>query len=470
MSNILYSGFDTLVFSTTKFHIQNSLDFSNYKAFAGEERNKEYAFEYGIDKEMIIDGVRKNMQGFSVFLMRSTSFNPFAWSFYDKDKLFLFNVVYSEFKMIFQVKVLAKAFMKYKSFTALKYILQDKLSLFGITLDEMKVKRIDYAVDIKYQKKKINIWSKRKNFLESGLYTRYSSLLKPSRKDYYTKDYGKEVGVYTTGFYVGSKSVLLRTYDKVLESLEKYDENPSKNETLLMNYYPKSTLIDNEFNCEVQKYNTDLNYWNLLLLETYLNDKVQVVRFEYQLKDTYISNKFETVADLNIEDVKCLLEHTFKNHSGFMPKNLDKVKQEKAIPSYERDVQLYIDHLSDNDGSISIISKLESDIDRSINRSVRLIGSQLVNIASKMSQKYEKLFGFSEEEKLLNHYYKFIKEKISEKLFNKYTGEYFKVGYIDKMYSDFKVMFSHKKFRTGILDFIEFEEYKGNYRDSLIIS
>jgi len=451
MREILYSGFDTLVFSTKEFHVDDIGLFSDSKNLAGLENNKLYGFSYDPTCNVIIDGDWKDIKGNCEYLMRSTSFNPFAWSFYDVDRLFLFNVVFSETKKIFQVKVLAEAFMKYKSFTALKKVLQEKLEPFGIDLNRMKVKRLDYAVDVSYKKKKIDIWSKRNGFLSSGLTSHYSSLLRPAMKNFYIQDFGSGIGSVTTGFYVGSKSVLLRVYDKVLESIMKYSDNKRKSETILNHYYKKNKLIDHEVGTEFDKKNIDIQYWNNLLLEEYLKDDYQVVRFEFQLKGSYLENKFQFVEDLDIEDVKCLVKYSFTHHSGITPKNLEVVQEDykNARRVYEKDVQFYVDSL-ENSGSVNIIKKLESDIENSIIRSVRMIFSNLANLGEKMSMKNGELATNYEVRQYLARFQK-----------------YYDVVFYDKMWSNEKVLFSLKKYRNDLLSFIQYDEYKKEYNFAL---
>ena len=451
MREILNSNFDTLVFSTKEFHIDNIGLFSDSKSLAGLENNKLYGFSYDVDSKNIIDGDWKDINGHCEYLMRSTSFNPFAWSFYDVDKLFLFNAVFSETKKIFQVKILAEAFMQYKSFTALKKVLQDKLEVFGIDLENMKVKRLDYAVDIAYKKKKISIWSNRSGFLSSGLNSHYSSLLRPAKKNFYLEDFGEGIGTVTTGFYVGSKSVLLRVYDKVLESLMKYGENKRKSETILNHYYKKDKLMDREVGIEFDKKNIDIGYWNNLLLEEYLKDDYQVVRFEFQLKGDYLENKFKYVSDLNYEDVKCLVKFSFTHHSGITPKNTEAIKKDykNTVRIYEKDVQCYIDSL-ENEGSINIIQKLDSEIDNSIIRSVRMIFSNLANLGEKMSIKNGEVTSNYEVREYLARFQK-----------------YYDMVFYSKMWSNEKVMFSLKKYRNNILSFVEYDDFKEQYNFAL---
>jgi len=452
MRELLNSNYDTLVFTTKEFFVDNIGLFAESKTLAGLENNKLYGFSYDVDKNMMIDGNWKDLKGHCEYLMRSTSFNPFAWSFYDTEKLFLFNVVFSETKKIFQVKVLAEAFIKYKSFSALKKVLQDKLEVFGVDLENMKVKRLDYAVDIAYKKKKIDIWANRKGFLSSGLTSHYSSLLRPAKKNYYSEDFGGEIGTVTTGFYVGSQSVLLRVYDKVLESLMKYSENKRKCETVLNHYYKKDRLLDRGVGIEFDKKNIDIQYWNNLLLEEYLKDDYQVVRFEFQLKGNYLENKFKYVSDLNYEDVKCLVKFSFTHHSGITPKNFDAVKEDykNTIRVYEKDVQFYVDSL-ENEGSINIIQKLDSEIDNSIIRSVRMIFSNLANLGEKMSVKHGEVVTNYDVRQYLSTF-----------------QNYYDLVFYNKMWSNEKVMFSLRKYRNNILDFIEYDDFKEEYNLSLI--
>lgn len=101
---LLYNGLDTLEVSTSDFIIKNVELFNESKELAKEIPTKEYPFEY----EAYIKSNEK-MES-SCFIMKSTSFNPFAWSFYDKDKKFLFSSVFSDKKKNFKVRILSKAF------------------------------------------------------------------------------------------------------------------------------------------------------------------------------------------------------------------------------------------------------------------------------------------------------------------------------------------------------------------------
>ncbi len=459
---ILYNGFDTLVFSTTDFYLHDKDEFYKQKELAGNEQLKEVPFMYSVDGKYFSDkyeGGEKvtkifNLKGNQGFIMKSKSYNPFAWTFNDKDKKYQFSVVWAEdgknIKKIFQVKILAKTFFC-TPWKKIKEELQEIVSVFGIELGRMKVKRIDWATDIRFAYKKLN-WFIRDERFSKVFFTRYGSMKAPVDVIPYCKNFKleknkKKSGLQCTGLMLGSKSVKLRIYDKILESIEKYSDHPEKSEMVLEAYYKKEELkLSSETGTELdkdsfRKTQVDINSWNDSLLREYLQDKMQVVRFEYQLAASYLENKFRYVSDLDLEEVKSMIYDVFMNHTGIIQEELD------------RDLKRYIKAIRSEEDFVNKYSKIAGTIEGKIIHAVRRIGGGLASLGISLSEKSERVVSFGE---------------VATKL--DFFRHSFFLNYSDKMWNNAKLIFSQEFLKGKNINYEAFCEGLEEYRESVAIA
>ncbi len=420
---LLYNGLDTLEVSTSDFYIRDVDMFNEAKEMAKELPSKEYPFEYEL-----IDG-SKNIRVHSCFIMKSTSFNPFAWSFYDKDKKFLFSSVFSDKKKNFKVRILSKAFFT-EELEVLLGELQEILDVFGIDVSTMKVRRLDWATDISFPYKKTQKFIK-DSFFSKCVFMQYSSLESLSKVDVHNIEFDSKI--YCTGFTFGSKAVKFRLYDKILEAIQKYKEDEEKNELLLDNYYPCSELMFSDISLE--KKSTDIDMWMKGLLAKYLKDKKQVIRFEYQFRNKILENKFRFVKDLNYEDMTSFVFTVFKKHTGFRKEEMDK------------DLQFYEKSIGSTDYFHNKYKKAKPTLEGRINKAIVQVGAGLSNLGIALSERSNKTVPLSEIRNVLRRHENFF-----------YSKHY------EKMYLNSKVIFSQQGIKDGILDFRAFSDYLTDYR------
>lgn len=423
---LLYNGLDTLEVSTSDFHIEDTELFNEAKEMAKDLPMKEYPFEYEfVDKS-------RNIKVHSCFIMKSTSFNPFAWSFYDKDKKFLFSSVYSDRKKNFKVRILSKAFFT-EELEVLLGELQEILDVFGIDVSSMKVRRLDWATDISFPYKKTQKFIKN-SFFSKCVYMKYSSLDSPSKVDVHNIEFDSKM--YCTGFTFGSKAVKFRLYDKILEAIQKYKDDEEKNELLLNNYYPcrEMKFLDNSF----RKENVDIDIWLKGLLGKYLKDNKQVVRFEYQFRSKILENKFRYVSDLNYEDITSFVYTIFKKHTGFKREEMD------------RDLRFYEKSIGSTDYFHNKYKRDKPTLEGRINKAIIQVGSGLSNLGIALSERSNRTVPLSEVRNVLRRHENFFYNK-----------------HYEKMYLNSKVIFSQQGIKDGILDFRAFSDYLIDYRKDI---
>lgn len=450
---VLYNGFDTLVFSTTDFYLHDRGFFYEQKELAGLEQLKEVPFMYSVDGKYFSENYEAgekvtkvfNLKGNQGFIMKSKSYNPFAWTFNDPEKKYQFSVVWAEdgknIKKIFQVKVLAKTFFC-TPWKKIKEELQEIVSVFGIELGRMKVKRIDWATDIRFAYKKMN-WFIREERFSKVFFSRYGSMKAPVDVIPYCKNFKNNKGPQCTGVMFGTQSVKLRIYDKILETLEKYSDHPEKSELVLDAYYKKEELvlapeIDKEPSRRSQ---VDINSWNDCLLREYLEDKMQVVRFEYQLSAKYLENKFRFVSDLGLEEVRSMVYDVFMNHTGIIQEELD------------RDLKRYVKAIRSEEDFVNKYSKIAGTIEGKIIHAVRRIGGGLASLGVSLSEKNERVVSFGE---------------VATKL--DYFRDFFFLNYSEKMWNNAKLIFSQEFLKGRNINYEAFCEGLEEYRESVAIA
>ena len=430
---VLYNGLDTLEFSTSNFYIDDVEVFSEAKEKAKNLIDKEYPFEYDFYGRGIINDKTVEIRGDSCFIMRSTSYNPFAWSFYDKERNFLISSVYSDSMKNFKVRILAKAFI-IKDLDELLGELQEILNVFGIDVASMKIRRLDWATDISFNYKKMQKFI-RDSYFTKCFFSKHGSIRAPVSVTPHSVYFGDKV--YCSGFVFGSKAVQLRIYDKVLETIQKYNEDTTKNDLILAAYYPLSEIQTGD--CVWKKSQLPINIWMEGMLKKYLEDKFQVVRFEYQFRDKYLENKFKYVSDLSYEELKSLVFSTYKQHTGINPEYAD------------RDFKFYENAI----GSTAFFhNKYKKDIptlDGRINYAITKIGAGLSSLGITLSEKYEKVVPYGEVRNVLRK-----------------QENFFYTKYNEKMYWNSKVIFSQEGVKKGILDFQAFSDYLLGYHKDIL--
>lgn len=424
---LLYNGLDTLEISTSDFYIKDIEIFNEAKELAKDLPTKEYPFEYEAfnkSREKVED---------ACFIMKSTSFNPFAWSFYDPYKKFLFSAVFSEKKRNFKVRILSKAFFT-EQLEVLLGELQEILEVFNIDVAEMKVRRLDWATDISYPYKKTQKFI-RDDYHSRCTFMKYSTLDSPLKIDLYSIMLNDKS--YCTGFTFGSKVVKLRIYDKVLEAIEKYKEDEEKNEQLLNIYYPCDEI---EFGDDIlRKRNTHLEFWLKALKNKYLQDKKQVVRFEYQFRSKILENKFRYVKDLNYEDITSFIYTIFNKHTGFKKEEMD------------RDLKFYKKSIGSTDYFRNKYKRGKPTLEGRINKAVIQVGAGLSNLGIALSERDNKVVSFSQIKNVLNKY---------DPIFPK--------RHFEKMYFNGKVIFSQQGVKDNMLDYRSLVDYIIDYQKEIL--
>jgi hypothetical protein len=430
---LLYNGLDTLEFSTQEFYVNDTEIFNKAKEDAKGLIDKQYPFEYEFYGKGLINDKAVEIKGDDCFIMRSTSYNPFSWSFYDKERNFLFSSVFSDSMKNFKVRILAKAFL-IKELDELLGELQEILNVFGIDVASMKIRRIDWATDLSFNYKKMQKFI-RDSYFTKCFFTKYGSLRSPVSVVPYTQDFGDKI--YCTGIMVGSKAVKLRIYDKVLEAIQKYKEDITKNNLVLEAYYPLNEIKDGNLTWE--KSQLPINIWMECMLGKYVEDKYQVVRFEYQFRDKYLQNKFKYVSDLSYEELKSLVFSTYRQHTGIDPEYTD------------RDFKFYEDSIGSTAFFHNKYKKKLPTLDGRINHSIVKIGSGLSSLGIALSEKYEKVVPYKTIKNVLRRHENFF-----------YSKHY------EKMYLNSKLIFSQEGMKKGILDFVSFEDYLLEYQKGIL--
>ncbi len=440
---LMYQGFDTLIFSTSDFYIQNPDKLYDIKELAKGQKNKLEVFELDVRDRVFVAERQIEINERKTFIMKSSSFRSFAWTFYDENKNFQFSAVYAEELKNFQVRILAKTFIE-NTYEEIIEMLEEELKIFGIDVQYMRSSRIDWATDIVYDKKKLNIVARNKNFLDDYFYMKYDNRFNVYTQKFQFDDIKLN---YVTGFYTSTEALGFRMYDKVLEALQN-EEQKEKADIIIHNYLNQDEI---EYDgVTYHKSNTDEKFWRELQLKDYLLSKKQVVRYEYQFNAKYLKNKFRYVKDINIEELKQMVLYTFKGHTGIAPKNLAEVSDKKAEPKFDGDTKHYLNSLGDDLGFVNKYKKVKATIDGSIKHNLRMIGSHLANVGQAITQKKGRVIHSNELFKLLRLY-----------------EPTFGCQYENKMWNDIKSMFSLKTFKNGILDFIKLDEFRRDYQYSL---
>ncbi len=416
--SLLYNGLDTLEISSVDFSIEDVDIFHDAKEQAKETTIREAPFEYEVKDK------KTGKYHSQCFIMRSSSFNPYSWSFYDINKKFLFSSAFSEKSRRFRVKILSKSFFTETLFDLLNE-LQEILSVFNIDVYSMKVRRLDWATDLSFNHKMMQKFIEN-SYFKKCVYMRYSNILRPQDVALYNVEYNSEV--CCTGFVFGSKAVKLRVYDKVLEIISKYNENSEKNELYLSNYYPHKTI---KFCGEdASKEDMGIDLWLEMLGMKYLKDSKQVIRFEYQFLAKILKNKFKYVSDLDYEDLTSFVYTTFHKHTGFKEEAMDD------------DLKLYERSIGNTKFFKNKYRKIEPSLEGRINKAVIQIGSGLSNLGLALSEKHKRVIPY--------HVLRCVLERYEE---------FFQTKNYEKMYENTKLIFSKKGVKEGILDYRALTDY-----------